>query len=298
MIDLSSLVENTKKFYIENNKAIPNSVVEYIAFYPKGLSRQVLSSKYGLKCSDFVKMLNPAYQKPMHAKDRAVTEATRLHLTVVSDLETIKTKEDRVELKCNACNSTYTTSVASLFGTIKGCQICSGFAKPWYKRKAELEQLLLDSFDAELISDIPHSQTEYLTVRHLLCGETYTTQMLGFVSPNSALRGTCPNCRNTDRRVTVDGVTFGSQFEYACYSVLSKHKPELHVKYSDYFDTDRRWTCDFKIGKFWIEVSKFKQDFKGYFKNIEDKQTLVEKNGAYFFFVRSIKELEELSSLM
>lgn len=112
------------------------------------------------------------------------------------------------------------------------------------------------------------------------------------------MRATCPNCRPTDRRVVLDGITFGSQFEADCYTVLKSHNPELHVRYSDYFNTSRRWVCDFKIGKYWIEVSNFKQDYKNYFSNIEEKQALVESNDEYFFFVRSLSELKELVALM
>lgn len=74
--------------------------------------------------------------------------------------------------------------------------------------------------------------------------------------------------------------------------------PEVHVLYSDYFPTLRRWVCDFKIEDYWIEVSNFKQDFKNYFSNIEEKRDVVESNGGTFFFVTSLKELQELVSLM
>jgi predicted HD phosphohydrolase len=98
--------------------------------------------------------------------------------------------------------------------------------------------------------------------------------------------------------VTLDGHTFGSQFEADCFKVLKKFNPELHVLYSKYLPTTRRWVCDFKIGDYWIEVSNFKQNYKNYFSNIEEKSAVVEANGGMFFFVQSLKELEEIASLM
>jgi hypothetical protein len=159
--------------------------------------------------------------------------------------------------------------------------------------------VLLDQFNSTLISSISPNQTGYITVKHIECSTEYTSQLVGFVSPTTKLRATCPNCRSSDRRVTnEEGITFGSQFELECYVILKPLNPELHVKYAEHFNTDRRWVCDFKIRDIWIEVSNFKQDFKNYFSNIEDKQTLVESNGDNFFFIRSIKELEEFVSIM
>lgn len=298
METIDSLVETTILFYLDNDLDIPTSVVEYIKRFPPGLSRQVLKSKYNISCSDFVKLLNPNYIKPLSAKDRLIEESKRLNFTILSDTSLLSNNRDSVTIKYNECGHTHTTTISSIYGTKLGCRLCKSGNLAWKDRKEELVSIVNDTFDAELVSDIPDNQTGYVTLKHRICGSEYTTQLLGIVSPNSKLRGTCPNCRPTDRRVVLDTITFGSQFEADCFSILRKLNPELHVPYSKYFNTTRRWNCDFKIGNYWIEVSNFKTDYKNYFSNIADKQELVESNGQYFFFITSTKELEEIVSLM
>jgi Zn finger protein HypA/HybF involved in hydrogenase expression len=291
---LQEAVDTALKFYIENNKLIPNSVVEYIKEFPKGMSRQAIQAKYGIKCSEFVKLLNPSYEKPMEASKRALVEATRLRYKLISDPNTLKTNRDKVSLECLDCGYIHTTTITSLSGSSLGCPLCKSGNLPWYSRKEELEDLLLENFNCELISPIPENETGYIKVKHLECGTEYTSQLVGMVHPNTINRGYCPNCRSTDRRVTLEGITFGSLFESECYKLLKVKNPELHIKYSEYFNTSKKWVCDFKIGNLWIEVSNFKTDYKNYFQNILDKEQLVESNGEYFFFIRSLKEMEDL----
>lgn len=297
MNDINDAVLLIKEYYKSNNYQIPNKVSEYIENYPKGFSRQVLKTKYNITTSQIVALLNSEYVKPLSVQDRVLVEAERLNYTIISDISLLTNNKEKVTLQCRDCNNVHTTSVSSLHGTILGCPKCKSGNLPWYKRKEELEQIISDRLESELISDIPNNQTGYITMRHI-CGTEYTTQLLGIVSPNSTLRATCPNCRPTDRRVVVDNITFGSEFESKCYLILKHKNPELHVPYSLYLPTIRRWVCDFKIDNYWIEVSNFKQDYKDYFANIEEKRNVVENNGYTFLFVRSLKELEELVSLM
>lgn len=298
MNDINSAVQAALTFYKSNNLDIPTNVTEYIGKYPPGLSRQVLSSKYNAKCSDFVKLLNPEYTPPLCAQLRAEAEAIRLGYTIVSDTSVLRHNRQSVELKCNSCGYLHTATITSLAGTLRGCPRCKSKNLPWNRRKEELASICRDRLDASIISDIPGNQYGYITLKHS-CGLAYTTQLVGVVSPNSQLRATCPHCRPTDRRVVEDGITFGSGFEAECYLRLKHLSPELHVKYADYFSTTRRWVCDFKVGSYWIEVSNFKTDYKNYFANIEEKRSLVEGFSDHqFFFVTSIKELDELISLM
>lgn len=297
MQDIDSLIEQAQAYYNNNNLSIPNSVKEYIENFPPGLSRQVLS-KFGIACSDFIKRLNPTYVPPMKAKDRALEEAARLRYTIISDLSLIKNNRDKVLLECIDCNALHTTTITSLQGSKLGCPACKSGNLPWHLRKSELDRLILTNFDGILVSEIPKSQTGSVSIKHNACKTIYTTQLVGIVSPNTKLRGTCPNCRTTDRRVTIDNLTFGSQFEYDCYLKLKHLNPEIQVFYSKYFKTQRKWVCDFKIDKYWIEVSNFKTDYKDYFSNIEDKRNLVESNDNYFFFINSLKELDELIFLL
>lgn len=295
---MQDIVDKVLTYYKENNLNIPTTVPEYILNYPPGFSRQVLKTKYNLTTAEFLKLLNPHYTKPLSAKERACIEATRLGYEVLSDLSLLKNNRDKLDLRCLSCGKLHTSSISSMSGSKLGCPYCKSGNLPWNKREQELRELLLAEFNSELISNIPSNQLGYITVKHVECDSEYTSQLVGFVSPNTPLRATCPNCRSTDKRVVVEGITFGSVFESECYMLLKNKNPEIHVKYSKYFDTDRHWVCDFKIDNIWIEVSNFKQDFKGYFANIEAKQAFIESNGHSFFFVQSLIELKDLVELI
>lgn len=297
MNDINSVLDTIKEYYTSNNYQIPTKVSDYIEKFPKGFSRQVLKSKYNTTTAQIVALLNSEYTKPLSASQRAIAEAGRLGYTVLSDVSVLSSNRDKVELQCNNCSYVHITTVTSLQGSKLGCPKCKSGNLPWSSRKEELALIIRDKLDSELISDIPSNQTGYITMRHV-CGTEYTSQLVGVVSPNCSLRATCPNCRPTDRRTVVEGITFGSEFESKCYLILKHKNPELHVPYSKYLPTNRKWVCDFKIDNYWIEVSNFKQDFKGYFGNIEDKRAIVDNNGHTFLFVTSLKELEELVSLM
>ena len=295
--NLEETLKIVRNYYIESNKPIPKSVVSYIADFPPGYSRQAIQNNLGIKTSEFVSRLNPEYEKPLDAATRVAKEADRLGYTILTDVSTLTNNRDKVELLCKICGNKHVTTIISLAGSKLGCPLCKSGNLAWNRRGPELELICADRLECEIVSDIPNNQTGYIRLKHI-CGTEFETQLVGVVSPNSKLRATCPNCRPTDRRVTINGITFGSQFEADCYLILKHLNPELHVKYSEYFATDRRWICDFKLGSYWIEVSNFKQDYKNYFLNIEEKQLLVESNGADFFFVQTLKELEELVNLM
>lgn len=294
----NEVIDLIRAYYEQGGHPLPNNVSEYIANYPTGYSRQVLKSKYNLTTSEVLKLLKPTYEKPLHAKERVIIECDRLGYRLLSNLQDITNRDSKVDLECIDCGYHHTTTINSLSGSRLGCPKCKSGNLSWNNRRDELCDIIHDRLDAELISDIPRNQTGYVKLKHLPCNTEYTTQLVGVVFPNSKLRATCPNCRPTDRRVVLDGITFGSQFEADCYNILKDYKPELHVKYSDHFTTNRRWVCDFKVGCYWIEVSNFKTDYKDYFSNIKSKEDLVESNGQYFFFVTSLKELIEISSLM
>lgn len=299
MNDINSVLNSIREHYTSNNLDIPTKVSEYTENFPKGLSRQVLKTKYNITTSQLLTLLNASYIAPMPARDRVLVEATRLGYEVISDTKLIQHNRDKVSLRCKDCGYEHITSITSMQGSKLGCPKCKSGNLPWHSRKDELVNIARDRLDAEIVSDIPTNQTGYVTLRHI-CGTEYTTQLLGVVNPNSTLRGTCPNCRPTDRRVVVDNITFGSEFESNCYNIIKYKVPEieLHVPYSKYLPTSRRWVCDFKVQDYWIEVSNFKQNFKNYFDNIEEKRAVVESNGGNFLFVTSLKEMQELVSLM
>lgn len=297
-LTLEEAVSTAITFYIENNFKIPSSVVEYISCFPKGMSRQVIQARYGIKTSEFVKLLNPNYRKPLSAKERVLVECERLNYKLITDPESLSNNRDIVEVECIDCKYNHSTTITSLSGTILGCPKCKSGNLPWIKRQEELDSLILENYKCIRVSEVPTNEVGFLTLKHLVCGTEYTTQLVGLVHPNSKNRGTCPNCRSSDRRVTVNSITFGSQFEADCYTIIAHLNPELHVKYSDYFTTSKRWVCDFKIDNYWVEVSNFKTDYKNYFQNIKDKEQLVEANNNHFFFIRTLKEMEEFASLV
>ena len=284
-------------YYTSNNLKVPNNVSEYMSNHPVGYSRQAVHKKYGLKTSDIVSLINVDYKKS-DSKEALELALNRLNYSLVGPLPITYRSKDRIDITCNKCGYINNTTLDSLRGSTKGCVKCTSGNLPWNKRELELKTLLLDEFNAELVSNIPSNQTGYVDIRHLNCGTIYKSQLVGIVNPTTKLRGTCPSCRDTDRRVIHKNITFGSQFEADCFDVLEFLAPEVHVPYSKYINTTRRWVCDFKIRDTWIEVSSFKTDYKGYFSNLEDKESVVESAGFNFFFFDSVKELKEFAELL
>lgn len=297
--NLDSAVQLALKYYETQGIPIPNSAVEYLNSYPPGLSRQVLKSRFNVSTSDFVSKINPKYSKAS-AEDSLRENLTRLRFTMDSIPANYKSK-DSIKVKCLDCGYLHTTTLDSLRGSKLGCPKCKAGNLSWSKRGEELRTLLKSNFDVELISDIPSTQEGVISVRHT-CGTVYSSTLVGFVSPSTLNRATCPNCRTTDRRVTHNGITFGSQFEYECYKLMAPFSPEIQVPYSKHHSTSRLWVCDFVLRindiRYWIEVSNFKQDYKNYFSNIEDKRNFIEEHGDVFLFVTSIKEMKEVIELL
>ena len=294
---IEKLKETVVNYYINNSLDIPKNVSAYIANYPPGISRQVLKSKYNLTCSELLELINKDYKKS-NARQSLKDACARLNYTLLNDISREYTSKDRIDVKCTICGYVNNTTLDSLRGSQKGCVKCTSGNLSWSKRQYELEELLLDKYHATLESEIPNNQTGFISLKHIDCGNIYTSQLVGVVSPNTKLRGTCPNCRSTDRRVVFENLTFGSQFELDCYLVLKHKNPEIHVPYSKYLNTNRRWVCDFKVNNTWIEVSNFKTDYKGYFANLADKQALVESSNYDFFFFDSVKDLKNFSELL
>lgn len=284
-------------YYVSNDLKIPESVSEYISNYPTGFSRQVIQKKYGLKTSEIVALINDRYKKA-DASQALKAALTRLNYSLAVTLPNTYSSKDRIDVICNKCGYKNNTTLDSLRGSSKGCVKCTSGNLPWNRRENELRAILLDEFNAELISSIPNNQTGYIEIKHISCGTIYKSQLVGVVSPNTKLRGTCPLCRDTDKRVVHKNITFGSQFEADCFDVLEHLNPEIHVPYSKYISTTRKWVCDFKIKNTWIEVSSFKIDYKGYFDNLKDKQAVVESAGFNFFFFDSIKDLRNFIELI
>jgi hypothetical protein len=155
MENIEIALDVAKSYYAETGKPVPTSVTEYILNYPPGLSRQVLSSRYGLKCSDFVKLLDPTYVKPLSAAERVIEESRRLNFTLLSDLSELKRNRDKVIIQYNECGHVHEATIMSICGTKLGCRKCKSGNLAWKDREEELKQIILDTFEAELISPIP-----------------------------------------------------------------------------------------------------------------------------------------------
>jgi hypothetical protein len=291
--ELEQLKEKVSEYFI-NKGGFPKSVTEYMEDFPRGCSRQVIKSKTGLTCGQFLEIINKDYARPKQAISLLHEEVSRLNLKLIStvDKSTYK-RSEKIIVECKKCYSRNTTTLESLRGSTIGCRTCAKNL-PWNKRKEELKFLVKSKLDGSIIGEIPDNQLGYITIKCNACSTEYCTQLVGVVSPNSTNRGTCPNCRDTDKRVVYNNITFGSEFEFNCYQILKDFSPEMQVYYKDYLETERKYTCDFKIGNLFIEVSNFKIDYKNYFSNIEDKRALVGTNPKFkFFFLRSLKEVQE-----
>lgn len=291
--ELETLKEKVTSYYKAKGE-FPKNVAEYIKDFPKGCSRQVIKSRTGLTCGQFLELVNENYKMPNKAINSLKSYLKSLDLILISSIEEGSYKrDDKIIIECKRCYSRNTTTLSSLRGSTTGCPTCANNL-PWYRREEELRFLIKSRLAGSLISEIPKNQRGFIKIKCSVCQTEYTTQLVGVVSPNSTNRATCPNCRDTDRRVVYNNITFGSEFEYNCYLILKDYSPEMQVYYKDYFDTKRNYTCDFKIDNMFIEVSNFKVDYKGYFSNIEDKKALVETDPKYkFFFLRTLQEVSE-----
>jgi DNA-directed RNA polymerase subunit RPC12/RpoP len=135
-----------------------------------------------------------------------------------------------------------------------------------------------------------------MKLKCLTCSDVYSVRASALTNPQSDKQATCPNCRDSDTRVVFDEITFGSQFERDCYKLLRHLKPKLQQLYKDEFNTNRLWTCDFVVGDCWIEVSnytKYSQGYDSYLANIEAKEVVVTNSGKRFFYLTSLREVQD-----
>lgn len=294
MRDINEAIKKAKEYFKDTP---PKNVIEYMKDYPKGLSKTMLRTYYGVTTAEFVKLLNPEYEnfldEDAFAQLTELCKQLNLRPTLPEgvSVSSYKKKKHRVVTECLLCGYKNETSWDSLRQCTKGCRACGSGNAAWSSRKEELELIIRDRLGGTLVSSIPDNQNLPVTIKCNCCSSEYSTLLVGVVSPQTKLRATCPNCRPTDRRVVYEGVTFHSQFELDIFQVLKK-LPGLRtsVYYRDEIETTRRWVCDFVFEDFLIEASNFKQDYKNYFQNIEDKRSAVVSSGKKFVFITSLKE--------
>lgn len=287
---LNEAINIAKEYY--ENREVPKTVTEYMSDYPKGLSRTMLKSKLGITAGQFLKHIGSSYEEMESTESKLIALCQKRKHTILSSTNNLRSK-DKVMLRCSEGHE-FSTYWASYSISDTGCRICAG--------NDSLSTRHFDLVDrAEdlgvCIVALPEgNQLSKITLKCLSCEETYSCMVGRFLTPKSDKEGTCPNCRNTDTRVSYKGIVFGSQFERECYKLLEHLKPMTQVRYSKYFDTARQWSCDFVIGDTWIEVSSYRESSQGYtsyISNIENKKALVESEGKRFVYLSSLREVQD-----
>jgi hypothetical protein len=286
---LEEAVSTCLKFY---GTEVPKTVSEYIANYPKGLSRQVLKGKFDLTTGQFLKLLGSSYQEPIATKDKFIKACAERGLSIISIADYI-TKNTLVDVQCNTCKDLFSTYWGTLSLTKIGCQNCAGCKK--LSERPEFLQEKADKVNSTVLS-VPENNADKIWLKCKGCATEYSITTTHLTNPSTDKTATCPNCRDSDHRVTHEGITFGSQFERECYKLLKHLQPKIQQRYSTCFPTSRQWTCDFVIGDYWVEVTSYTKNSSGfatYSKNIEDKRALVESVGKSFIYLTSLREVRD-----
>ena len=287
---------NTLTEYYKGN--YPKTTSEYVQNYPKGFSRQVLKSKYNLNCRDLLDYLNN--QEPQKTTLQKFLEGCESRGLEVLDKDIDSrtfVKNTKTKVRCLGCQSEFETYWDTLSQTKKGCKSCVGMLE-WAYRKNEIELLVASKgYDIlEMPSNITLHSSEKLVLRCGKCGSAFCQKLKEIKHPRTDNGGSCPNCRDTDRRVSYQGITFGSQFERDCYKVFESldllENLRLQVPYKE-LNSERQWSCDFVYEDFWIEVSNFKIDYKNYLANIEEKREFISSKSKSFKFFSKVSDLRK-----
>lgn len=286
---LPEAIEKAKVFY--KDIGVPNTVTEYMANSPPGLSRTTLKAKLDLTAGQFLSHIGSSYQEQVPTIDK-LRELMKERKHVLLNKVDSCTKNTPLSMECSKGHK-FNTYWGTYRITKVGCKACASNLELKY-RKEEIDNRA--SLLGSKVLEYPESQQKRVHLKCLGCGEEYSILGVKLMNPNTDNEGTCPNCRITDTRVTFEGITFGSQFERECYKLLKHLNPKLQVRYSHTFNTTRRWVCDFVIGDVWVEVSSFRKDSKGYnsyLSNIEEKREIVESHGLAFKYLTSLREVKD-----
>lgn len=286
---LEEVIIKCKEFY---GNDLPKTVSEYIANYPKGLSRQVLKKRYNLTTGEFLQVLGSSYIPLEPTKDKFLKKCIVVGLTPRGVPRTM-TKTTKVIVECQTCRDTFETYWDTLSQAEKGCRSCAG-NKQLYLREGFLTEKA-EKVNSKVVT-LPKNNKDYMKLQCNVCDTIYSVQASKLTNPQTDKQATCPNCRDSDTRVVYEEITFGSQFERECYKLLKHLTPELQVLYKETFTTDRLWTCDFVIDDYWIEVSSYTKNSQGYgsySSNIALKEDLVNSNGKHFIYLTSLREVND-----
>lgn len=296
MIDEKS-INLLKNYYINQNKAIPTNVKAYEADYPKGYGRTAIRTKFNLSCKQLLSILhdNPELSKDINYWVKYITD--KFDISVLSVKTNIQIRKSLIEIKCNKCGFIQLTDVENLIARKTSCTVCqSGNAKIKDNPNTLLEAL--ENKKLTLVGKLPDNQLTKILVNCNMCETSFYVLPVKIMHPQTDNTGTCPNCRDSDRRVVYNKETFGSQIERDVFIELQKYVSDIQrqVRYSSLAKCSRRWTMDMLIGNTIIEVSNFSKDAHNdtYYSNLKDKKQWAEDNGFVFIHISKVSEVKTL----
>lgn len=300
----NDIIEVMKKFYGGNP---PKTVEEYMANYPKGYSRTSLKSKYGLTVSKILEKITDGYIKsncPIKTLENLKKLLRERGYSLLTEDENFIGGKHPVDIECNTCGYRWRTTYQSLAIISGGCHRCSGMEPITWERLYEKLQIAGKYLPIKVYSGVI-TQTELrlkdLEIECTSCSSRFTRNALYVF--NSAHPEMCHKCYPTSvHAVEFEGLTFSSKFETECYKLIrnTTNDFQVHFKYADLFNTNRRYTGDFLFPnlKIILEVTSYSinseyHKFIVHKDTLEVKKTLAEQAGYKFFVARTLPEVEE-----
>lgn len=290
------LLESVRSYYKDQKLEIPKTIKEYNKNFKPGFGRANLRKLYKVTGKEFMALLNedPSLYRTIDYYKELFTK--KLNITVIKvNNKYSELKNYRLTFSCNDCGFIQEASVGSLSLRVYGCTRCkSGNAK--IKDNPELLLSKLQDNNLKLVSKLPDNQLDRTTVYCNACAATFEILPVKIMHPQTDNSGTCPNCRNTDRRVVYNNIVFGSQLERDVYKELVKHFDNIECQklYKHISNCSRNWSCDFYINNSIIEVSNFKADFKNYYSNLAEKQEWAKNHKINFIYISAVSEVKNL----
>lgn len=291
-------VNTIKNYYIKNNKPFPKTVKEYQNDYPKGFRRQKVKELIGLTCKELLALINDdeslLYRKPLQYYINP--KEKELNITWIDTVSIgTQTKHTVVRIRCNDCSYEQDVSVGSLILRKFGCNSCKT-KNARIKDNPKLFYESLDRLNVRLVDNLPDNNLDRVKVECLDCFTVYYVLPVRAMHPPTDNTATCPNCRDTDRRVVYNEITFDSQLERNVFIELKKQEVDFkyNIPYKNLATCSRQWRADFIINDCIIEVSNFSKDYRDYHDNLDEKRDWASKNNIKFYHVKTVSGIKKL----
>ena len=286
------LIDFFKNYYKDTK--IPTSIAEYINNYPKGYSRTMLRSKYGLTVVQLLEMLNVREPK-ISLVDRISNSANRFKNITLIKTHGTTVKTCTITIKCNNCNYEDTCSLVSYELRKYGCRNNNVPIDKTFKLLDRLDELNL-YLDQDLVNIRIKSK---IKVACCFCDISYYAIVSKLLHPGSDNEYKCPNCTEKHSKIIQDNIKFDSQFERDCYKLLISKYPHLlcKVKYKQLGICDKNWVADFVLNNIIIEVTNFKRDNiknSKYFNNLDQKIEWCRISGIKIIVIEKLSEIEKI----